>query len=715
MQPLEQKGYSYEQVRDILHARTKSRNVRFRYDLLDKDLKFKRTLTNVLDGEVAFSAFSAIKRTAKFTLKEDYIDEHIERKNRKVNYNIGPKGTTSDTRFDSWSKTNFSMDNGEMMLQPFSGTLTNSTMENGWRTVTVPPDPASGWMTGSFKPWNSGPTYKVNKGRGWQGEWAQEFTRTTAGDYAIGMQTISSSAVIASGGQKVYASFFYSTYNGEPDPNYIYAIASSSSADNFAINQNVVKTYTGVGQWYLWEGEGTVPAGKPNIGYGLLVASTSNVTNGICNYDNLYFGTNKAIYSGVATSPILDMSDTLHHGIDIPRVKSTEVRYSTVRGTPTNEGSYAAPEKLETRYSLNGGTTWSSWVATVDYGNLGIPSGSDAQQLRVQLRWNAGRHNSSDAVRFKDIDVYVTYEEDTYIPKKDVINYLSDRIKPYMEVEMESGVWVEFPLGVFLLNSPTRVDQVKGVYRDIEAYDQLVVLQEDKLLWNRTFWGYPPEIVTDLLVSMGFKRSMISIPPGTKYGTWNFSMGTPVIEVVNKLLDSCGYTPLWTDANGVFRSSPYILPSDRSTDYTYQDDDLSVIYNGIDEELDLFNTANYFIVIQSNVEQAPLWASKANNDPTSPLSTVSTGRRIVDYREVDNLPTQADVEAYVDRLYQETTMAYEKIKFKTALMPIHEYQDCLRVIYSELEINDRYIETAWRMPLRVGGTMEHEARKVVST
>ncbi|AVO23032.1 hypothetical protein [Bacillus phage Anath] len=712
MQPLQRNGYSGEQMREVLQAKSKARNIRFRYDLLDKNLNFKRTLTNILDGEVAFSAFSAIKRTAKFTLKEDYIPAHIERTTRKVNYYTGQSSNVFNLKFESWSKTNVVMDNGEMRLQPYNGTIGNSALESGWRTVTDTPEGAHGWMAGEFKPWANGVNfYTVGQGGGWQGDYAQEVKRDTASQQPVGMQTLSNALITASGSQKIYASFFYRLFANEVHPNYVYAL---SSAGNVRITENVTMTNTGFNNWYRWEGEVTIPAGRASAGYGLLIACDSAVNQGINNYDNIYFGTNKAVYSGVATSPVLDMSNDVYQGVDIPRVKSTELQLSKVTGSPTREGSWMPENIVKTRYSLDSGTTWSSWATTNEYSSLGVPAGSDARQLRVQLQWNAGRHNSSDNVRLKYVNVAVTYEEDTLIPKTDVINYLSDRIKPYMEVEMPDGNWVEFPLGVFLLNSPTRSDQVKGVYRDVEAYDQLVVLQEDRALWNRTFWGNPHEEVADLLESLGFNRKFISIPPTTKSSVWNFPIGTPIIEIINKMLDTAGYTPLWVDSNGVFRSSPYILPSDKPAEYTYQDNDMSVIYNGMNEELDLFNTANYFIVIQSNVEKAPLWKARANNDPLSPLSTVSTGRRIVDYREVDNLETQAELDAYTERLLQETTMAYSKIKFETALMPFHEYQDCIRVRYSELEIDDRFIETGWKMQLKVGGTMEHEARKVVN-
>ena len=42
--------------------------------------------------------------------------------------------------------------------------------------------------------------------------------------------------------------------------------------------------------------------------------------------------------------------------------------------------------------------------------------------------------------------------------------------------------WIEWPLGVFLLSSPTRKDENKQIKRSIEAYDSSLILKEDKFI-----------------------------------------------------------------------------------------------------------------------------------------------------------------------------------------------------------------------------------------
>ena len=193
-----------------------------------------------------------------------------------------------------------------------------------------------------------------------------------------------------------------------------------------------------------------------------------------------------------------------------------------------------------------------------------------------------------------------------------------------------------------------------------------------------------------------------------------FKIGTSKLQAVNELLSAINYTPIWVDATGYFTAYPYVSPADRRADYTYQDDELSVLYNGMEEELDLTETANSWVVTQSNPEKTPLTSTKVNDNPESPTSTVNMERTIVDFREVDDIADQATLDAYVERIAFEASQVFGKLKFKTALMPFHEYSDVLRVKYDALKIDYKFSETNWTMKLQAGGEMEHEVRRVVN-
>lgn len=322
------------------------------------------------------------------------------------------------------------------------------------------------------------------------------------------------------------------------------------------------------------------------------------------------------------------------------------------------------------------------------------------------------------------------------------INFLSDRIRPYLRLYVppgkllgryyyffqssfsaefdlragpDKGGWVEFPLGIFLLSSPIRKDSNQNVYRDVEAYDGLLILRDDKFdirYTVRAGTNYRQAVI-DILASAGITKHNIEQTDKVLPVDMEFEPGKEKLVAINALLTAINYTPIHVDVYGFFTSMTYRSPSIRSSEYTYKDDELSIIYAGMEEELDLFNVPNKWVVVCSSAEQS-LMSSYINSNPNSPTSTVSRGRTIVDYREVTDIADQQSLDAYVQRIAFEASQVYGKVTFETAINPLHDYMDVLELDYSPLGIKGKYSETSWTMPLKAGARMKHEVRKVVS-
>lgn len=295
------------------------------------------------------------------------------------------------------------------------------------------------------------------------------------------------------------------------------------------------------------------------------------------------------------------------------------------------------------------------------------------------------------------------------------INWLSDRIQPFALLRMRDGKYIEFPLGIFLLSSPTRKDSNKNVYRDVDAFDGLLILRDDKFDSRYTVpagTNYRQAVI-DILASAGITKHNIEQTDKVLPVDMEFAPGTEKLEAINALLQAINYTPIHVDVYGYFTSMTYRSPAIRSAEYTYKDDELSIIYPGMEEELDLFNVPNKWIVTCSNAEQS-LFSTYTNENPNSPTSTVSRGRTIVDYREVTDIADQQSLDAYVQRIAFEASQVYGKLTFETAINPLHDYMDVLQIEYSPLGISGKYSETGWTMPLKAGARMKHEVRKVVS-
>jgi hypothetical protein len=276
--------------------------------------------------------------------------------------------------------------------------------------------------------------------------------------------------------------------------------------------------------------------------------------------------------------------------------------------------------------------------------------------------------------------------------------------------------WIDFPLGVFLLATPKRMDEENAVKRDIEAYDGLLILIDDKLQSTYTInagTNYKQAII-DLLATAGITQYIIEDTTKTLPITMAFDPGTSKLSVINSLINQINFTPIRVDVYGNFVTNSYIAPSSRGIEYTYADDSLSVTYKGMTESLDLFNIPNNWVVVATNAETAPLKSTYTNSNASSITSTVSRGRTITDYREIDNIADQQSLDSYTLRIANEASQIYGYLEFETAIMPQHDFLDKYKIIYSNLGINDDYIETEWSFDLEVGAKMKHVARRIVN-
>lgn len=190
--------------------------------------------------------------------------------------------------------------------------------------------------------------------------------------------------------------------------------------------------------------------------------------------------------------------------------------------------------------------------------------------------------------------------------------------------------------------------------------------------------------------------------------------GTNKRQIIQDLLTAINYESLSFDEDGYAVVKPYVSPQDRGSEYTYQDNELSVMYPEVMQEYDLFSVANRWIMTLSDPDRETITVDFTNSDPASPTSTVRRGRTITSFEQGQDADSEATMIAKVARLAFESSQVYEAIEFSTALMPIHSGNDVLTLIYDIMGINGQYAEVSWSMDLQAGAKMSHRARRVVS-
>jgi hypothetical protein len=296
------------------------------------------------------------------------------------------------------------------------------------------------------------------------------------------------------------------------------------------------------------------------------------------------------------------------------------------------------------------------------------------------------------------------------------LNYLSDLVRPYARLSMPDGGFAEWPLGTFSLSTPDRsLDEVGIVTRDVEAYDLLVVLNDDKVTDRYSVAAGVAYTTALAAVAAGAGLAYAITPSAlTLPAAMEWEPGTTKLRIVNDLLAAINYESATIDELGVLICRPYQSPQTRATEYTYADGAASVRRGGARQGLDLFAVANRWTLVKSEPDQAALISTYTNADPLSPTSTVSRGRTIVDFRTEQDAADQSTLDAKAARLAFEASQVFEAVSFDTAAMPMHSDADLLRLELPGLAVAARYVEQTWTLPLSTGATMKHKARRVVT-
>jgi hypothetical protein len=125
--------------------------------------------------------------------------------------------------------------------------------------------------------------------------------------------------------------------------------------------------------------------------------------------------------------------------------------------------------------------------------------------------------------------------------------------------------------------------------------------------------------------------------------------------------------------------------------WTYTDDNSSILYPDISMEHDLYGIPNVVEITYSSNGQL-YYARVENNDPNSPLSTISRGRKI-SYRAINptigagSNPTQAMVSEYASQLLESLSSLHCTVSYTHGYCPVR-VGDCVLLNYSRAGITN---------------------------
>lgn len=340
-----------------------------------------------------------------------------------------------------------------------------------------------------------------------------------------------------------------------------------------------------------------------------------------------------------------------------------------------------------------------------------LRGGAYCAQLRAVSRTPRLRMNGADSRKFLLSGSFGPTARDADGQPVE-IDWRADEIRPIMIIDGE-----EHPLGVFVPSKPEEDTDGPVTTVGVSAYDRTQkVFQTNSA--DRLYWAAGTPIldaVEGLLTAAGietiFKTGSASVFSEAR-ADWD--AGTPYLDVVNRLLGEINYNSLWFDARGAAVLEPAVLPTAAEIRHTLDTNDpgTRVVAGRLSRTRDYYDAPNDFIVICQNPEKgAAMRAESVNENPQSPISVPRTGRRICSITYVNNIASQAELQAYADRLRDESLISGETLTIETGLLPGWGVGDTVALNYKgETSL---CVSRAYDMELKVGGRMRHTLQKVV--
>lgn len=301
------------------------------------------------------------------------------------------------------------------------------------------------------------------------------------------------------------------------------------------------------------------------------------------------------------------------------------------------------------------------------------------------------------------------------------------RVVLYAAVKMESNgtdgtPWAEVSLGRFLMSAPSRGSNEFERFREVELFDEGVTLQNNKIAARYTVAGGANYItaVNAALVAAGKTTAgyTLTSTSHTLPEARDWDIGTSYLTIINDLLFAINYKSFRYNNLGNGVAEPYVLPKNRTAEFTYETVEPSMVFPEITVGVEISQVTNQVIATIESPNRVISSATATNTKTTSPTSNTKSG---LGYTNVLKKPTQAVnttvLAEIASRELTEESMIFEVIDFLTYLNPFHDDLDCVQfrdtTADHALGIDNKFISVEWRFPLDEAGRMSHRFKRAV--
>ena len=251
-------------------------------------------------------------------------------------------------------------------------------------------------------------------------------------------------------------------------------------------------------------------------------------------------------------------------------------------------------------------------------------------------------------------------------------------------ITIQNGIKEKFPLGTFLVQTPSSNFDGKTRSVSMDAYTPLLELKE-----NPTPLGYSlfkGENIMNKAYDLTQEHLRAPVVSTESDMTLNYDFVANAddtwMSFVSDLIANAKYE-FDLDEMGRILFAPVQDIASLQPVWTYTDDNSSILYSDISMDHDLYGVPNVVEVIYSK-DNYYYYERVVNDDPNSPTSTISRGREIthrVTDPDLGGIPTEIQIKEYAEQLLRNLSSVEYTVTYTHGYHPVR-IGDCVLLNYT---------------------------------
>ena len=292
----------------------------------------------------------------------------------------------------------------------------------------------------------------------------------------------------------------------------------------------------------------------------------------------------------------------------------------------------------------------------------------------------------------------------------------SDFLRIYLDATFADGTTESVPLGTFTVKAPKRSIRNDRSTREVVLSGLLSDVAEDD-------FEYPVTIPTGSNIvneAVAIIRAcgldvVYDANDKTLTSQWVVGVGgkddspTSKLAIVNKLMELVDYHAAFTDPMGRVILTKYKDPADRSPSHVFEEGPLARFLTEAEEERDSSDVANV-VVATFTTQDTETRGIAYDDDPRSPYSTVTLGRRKVKRYEYQDGATQAQANAKAAELLKTQQSVIRRVTLSHVYAPV-TCNDVVGVEWPTANVHGSYAIRTQSIQLGAGCLTKSELRR----